>query len=315
MELKSDARKFVQNPRMLLSKLNTLGCFRGLSDKTCMELLWWARTGKKLDWEHPRGFNEKMQWLKLYDRRPEYTQFVDKYGVRDYVRSTVGEEYLIPLLGVWDSAEAIDFDSLPEQFVLKCTHNSGEGMCICRDKAGLDIPEVRRRLARALAENYYFAAREWPYKDIVPRVIAEPFIVDRDPANTAGTLVDYKFHCFNGEPRFLYVGVDDISDGTKGDLKLSFFDMDWQTPPFFRTDHEPIPLAVKKPEKFDEMVQLARELSRGVPFLRVDLYWVNQQILFSELTMFPGGGYGFFSPEEWERRLGDWITLPDKPKP
>ena len=228
--------------------------------------------------------------------------------------NTIGEEYLVPLLGVWDDPDDIDFDSLPDQFVLKCNHNAGEGMVVCKDKSNLDIPKAKEGLRHALAKNHYNYEREWPYKNVQPRIIGEEFIVDQDPDNTAGTLIDYKFHCFNGEPKFLYVGVDDISEGKKGELRLSFFDLDWNTPPFYRTDHKPLPLAVKKPEKFDEMVEIAGKLSKGIPFVRVDLYYVNQKILFSELTFYPGAGLGFFSPEEWEMKLGDWVKLPKRKK-
>jgi len=305
-------KRFINNPRIIIYYLNSLGWLNNLSDRKWVELIWWSKTGKKLDLDNPRSFNEKIQWLMVYDHRPEYTKLVDKYLVRNYVEDTVGSKYLVPLLGVWDSPDEINFDLLPNQFVLKCNHNSGEGMCVCRTKEKIDIPTVKKKLRHALSKNYYYGGREWSYKNVHPRILCEQFIVDNDPNNTAGTLIDYKFYCFNGEPKFLYVGVDDISSGTKGDAKLSFVDLDWKTPPFYRTDHEPIPVDVEKPERFDEMIKIAKDLSKGFPFVRVDLYWVNEKIYFSEMTFYPGAGYGFFSPEEWEKRLGDWIILPTK---
>ena len=305
-------RRIAENPRTIIASMAGHGLLNGLSDESVIKLLWWAKTGKSLDLSHPKGFNEKMQWLKLYDRRPEYTTMVDKYLVKSYVANIIGSKYVIPTIGAWDNPEDIDFDNLPNQFVLKCNHNSGGGMCICTDKTRLDIAAVKKGLRKALSQNYYYAGREWPYKNVKPKIIAEAFIVDNDKSNTTGTLVDYKFHCFNGEPKFLYVGTDDISSGTKGELRLSFFDMNWNTPPFYRTDHRPIPLDVPRPEGLDEMIMIARALSKNIPFVRVDLYWVNHQVLFSELTFFPGAGYGFFSPAEWEETLGCWIKLPPR---
>lgn len=308
----SALKNITNNPKALIYYLSHYGFMNLLSDKACLKLLWRMETGKRLNLENPKGFNEKLQWLKLYDRRPEYTTFVDKVLVREYVRNCIGEKYLVPLIGIYDNPDQIDFSLLPDQFVIKCNHNSGAGMCVCTDKTRLNIQDVKERLKKELQKNFYYEKREWPYKDVIPKLLCEQFLVDRNPLNTSGTLIDYKFHCFNGEPKFLYVGTDDISDGTKGELKLSFFDLDWKTPPFYRLDHEPIAVDVEKPEGFGEMIEVARKLSKGIPFVRVDLYWINNQVLFSEMTFYPGGGFGFFTPEEWELKLGEWITLPPK---
>ena len=303
-------KKIITNPRSIVCYMNTLGLLNYLPEVTCIKLLWWAKTGRRLNLSNPSGFNEKLQWLKAFDHCPEYSDYVDKVRVRDYVKKTVGEKYLVPLLGLWDNPEQICFDSLPDQFVLKCNHNSGAGMCICRDKSRINVRNVRDELRKGLNKKNYYESREWPYKNVVPKILCEPLIIDHDPKNTTGTLIDYKFYCFNGEPKFLYVGTDDISSGAKGELKLSFFDLDWKTPPFYRADHRPISIIVEKPERFDEMISVAKELSKGIPFVRIDLYWVNKQVYFSEMTFFPGGGYGFFSPKEWEEELGSWISLP-----
>lgn len=305
-------KKVAKNPRSVIRYLNASGMLNFLSDKTCLRLLWWAETGTRLNLNNPIGFNEKLQWLKVYDHRPEYTKYVDKVLVRDYVKKTIGEKYLVPIIGVFDHPEQIDFNLLPEKFVIKCNHNSGGGMCVCTDKSTINTKMIRDKLNKELRKNFYYENREWPYKNVVPKLLCEEFIIDKNPMNTSGTLIDYKFHCFNGEPKFLYVGTDDISSGTKGELKLSFLDLNWETPPFYRSDHEPIQTEIKKPDCLDEMIDIARKLSKGIPFVRVDLYWVNNQILFSEMTFFPGGGYGFFSPEEWEIKLGEWISLPGK---
>lgn len=305
-------KKVARNPRLVIRYLNALGMLNFLSDKTCLMLLWWAETGTRLNLNNPIGFNEKLQWLKVYDHRPEYTKYVDKVLVRDYVKETIGEKYLVPIIGVFDNPEQIDFNLLPEKFVIKCNHNSGGGMCVCTDKSTINTKIIRDKLNKELRKNFYYENREWPYKNVVPKLLCEEFIIDKNPMNTSGTLIDYKFHCFNGEPKFLYVGTDDISSGTKGELKLSFLDLNWETPPFYRSDHEPIQTEIKKPDCLDEMIEIARKLSKGIPFVRVDLYWVNNQILFSEMTFFPGGGFGFFSPEEWEIKLGEWISLPKK---
>ncbi len=306
------AKRLINNPRMAIRYLNTMGFLNFLSDRACCKLQWWAETGSRLNLDHPTGFNEKLQWLKVYDHRPEYTLYVDKVLVRDYVKTVIGEKYLVPLIGVYDNPDQIDFDLLPDKFVIKCNHNSGGGMCVCSDKASLDIQSTKNKLKKELKKNFYYENREWPYKNIVPKLMCEEYIIDKSPKNTSGTLIDYKFYCFNGEPKFLYVGTDDISNGTKGELNLSFFDFDWNLSPFYRSDHKPLQIDVEKPECLDEMIEISGKLSKGFPFVRVDLYWVNNQILFSELTFFPGGGYGLFNPEEWENRIGSWITLPEK---
>ena len=305
-------RRIIKDPKQTFFSMNEHGFFFFFPDKPFLKLMWWAETGKRLNLKNPKGFNEKLQWLKLYDRHPEYTRYADKLQVRNFVRDTIGEEHLVPLIGVWDRAEDIDFDSLPDRFVLKCNHNSGGGMCICTDKSKLDIPGVVDGLNAALKKSAFYDKREWAYKYITPKILCEKYLVDKTPGNTTGTLIGYDFYCFDGEPRFLYVRTDDISGGRKGEASMTFYDLDWKVPPFSRPDHAQVPFAVEKPECFDEMIDIARKLSKGIPFVRVDLYWVDNRILFSEMTLYPGGGNGFFSPPEWEEKIGEWIMLPDK---
>lgn len=287
-----------------------------IPDKTCISILYRIHTHKKLNVDNPLTFSEKLQWLKLYDHNPRYTQLVDKYEGKEIVKSLIGEEHIIPTLGVWDKFEDIDFDSLPNQFVLKCTHDCG-GLVVCKDKEKLDIEAARRKIVPCLKRNYYWAAREWPYKNVKPRIIAEEYKTDShvvgNPAldGSADGLLDYKFYCFDGKPKFLYVAFANMKNGVKKDL-LSFFDLNWEPTPFYRLDHQPLPFKIAKPEKLEEMIEIARKLSAGIPFVRADMYYLDNQVYFSELTFTPGSGFGPFNPDEWERKMGDWITLPSQ---
>lgn len=198
---------------------------------------------------------------------------------------------------------------------MKCTHDSGS-IIICEDKNSFDRARAKSVLCKVLKKNYYWGSREWPYKNIAPRIIAERYLVDDNIAAhltnhaEAEGLVDYKFYCFSGVPKFLYIGFANMKDGKKADV-LSFFDLEFKPTPFYRKDHEPLPFEVKKPENFGEMIEVAKALSDGIPFVRVDMYNINRHILLSELTMFPGGGFGRFYPDEWEQKLGAWIKLPE----
>ena len=251
---------------------------------------------------NPKTFNEKLQWLKLHDRRPEYTIMVDKYKVRDYIKEKLGEEYLIPLLGVWDHPRKIDFDVLPRQFVLKCNHNSGLGMCICKDKSVLNIRRVRAGLRRGLRQDYYLTGREWPYKNVPRKIIAEQFM-----RSDGGGLTDYKVHCFNGEPKLILVCKDRFS---KTGLTEDFFTVRWEHLDMRRPTHPNALNEIAKPAELSEMLALAKKLSEGIPFLRVDFYIIEHRIYFSELTFFPASGFEKFVPEEWDAVLGSCLQLP-----
>ena len=305
--------KIIKRPSIIIDYMFCFGFFNFLPDDKAAKLLWKVHFKEELNLSDPKTFNEKLQWLKVYDHKDEYTRYVDKYLVRDYVKEKIGEEYLIPLLGVWENANDINFEELPEQFVIKCNHNSGGGMCICKDKKNIDINKVVKNLNKCIKNNYYYKYREWAYKNVTPLIIAEELMEDHNINNDIQTdgLIDYKFYCFNGEPKFLYVGFANISDGIKKDV-LSFLDLNWEPTPFYRRDHKPIPFAVQKPDDFDDMIEIARKLSDNIPFVRVDLYYIDNRIFFSEMTMCPGSGFGKFYPEEWERKLGDWLVLPGK---
>lgn len=281
-----------------------------LPDKTYIQLQYFYHFHKLPNLKNPKTFNEKLQWLKLYDRNPLYTIMVDKVLAKEYVASIIGEEHIIPTLGVWDRAEDIDFDALPEQFVLKTNHDSG-GVVVCSDKKSLDREKTVNKLKKALKKNGYWYGREWPYKNITPKVFAEKYMSNDSVNEEIGSLLSYKFYCFDGEPRFLYVGVDRIENGNKGELLCTYYDTEWEQPPFNRPDHRTLPFLIDKPVCFNRMMSFSRQLSNQMPFARVDLYEVSGEVFFSEITLCPGSGYSPFYPLEWERKIGDWIRIPE----
>lgn len=285
--------------RYYLERASERGWFNGLPDKQHLQILYWARLGKKLDLKNPRTFNEKLQWLKLYNRKPEYTTMVDKYAAKAYIASRIGEEYVIPALGVWDTFDQIDFEALPEQFVLKCTHDSG-CFVLCRDKSRLDLAAAREKIEASLKRNYFYHGREWPYKDVKPRILAEAYV--EDTADDA--LTDYKFYCFGGIPKIMYIAKDHGKEPY-----TDFFDMDFNHLPLVIKDPH-APLLPSRPERFGQMKALAEKLSQDIPFLRVDFYDVNGRIYVGELTFFDGSGFESIEPEEWNAILGSWISLP-----
>ena len=301
------------NPKKILLYLDAYEFLNFLPDELYLKIKFYLSTGKKSNLDNPKGFCEKLQWLKLYDRKDIYTTLVDKYKVRDFIKMKIGSKYLIPLLGVWDNPNKIDFNSLPDKFVLKCNHNSGGGMCLCTDKSKLDICNVRKKLLKYINKPYYSVNRQWPYKNVKPLIISEEFMEDPNSKliNNSESLglIDYKFYCFNGEPKFLYIGYANISNGIKRDL-LTFLDLNWQQVPFGRLDHEKLDISkLNRPSNFNEMIEISKILSEGIPFVRVDLYNINNNIYFSELTFSPGGGLGVFNPYEYEILFGSWIKI------
>lgn len=275
-----------------------------LSDETHLKIRFKLKMGRRLDLENPQTFNEKLQWLKLYDRKPIYTTMVDKYAVKQYVAEQIGEEYIIPTLGVWDRFEDINFDALPDQFVLKCTHDSG-GLVICRDKSKLDMAAAKTKIEKFLKREYFWVHREWPYKNVKPRIIAEQYMSD----NNSFELIDYKIHCFNGEPKFVLLCQNRF--GASG-LTEDFYDVSWERLSVKRPAHPNAKVLVKRPENLERMLRLSRELARNIPFARIDFYIVNSKIYFGEITFFPASGFSAFEPEEWDYTFGNWIQLPEK---
>lgn len=280
------------------------GLYNDMPDEEYLKKLYKAIIGKAPDFENPRTFNEKLQWIKLYYRNPLYTVISDKFASREYVREKIGEEYLVPLLGVWDSPDEIDFEALPDEFVLKCNHNSGIGMCICRDKSKIDVEKVKADLRRGLNENFYLGGREWQYKNIKRRIVCEKYMSD----GTGRGLLNYKIYCFNGEPKIFHMSRD---IGRKS-AQLSFLDENWNVLPFHREDYPPFEVPPEKPENIEELLGVSRKLSQDFPFVRVDLYVIDGKIYYSELTLDPCGGFSRFNPSEWDLKLGEWLTLPEK---
>ena len=277
---------------------------RFLPDKMYLSLRFRFQMGYWMNWKAPKTFSEKLQWLKVYDRKPEYTKFVDKYSVKDHVASIIGEEYIIPTLGIWDSLEDIDWSSLPEKFVLKTTHGGGStGVVICKDKNSFDKRSAVTMLGQSMRSDIYKGLREWPYKDVNPRILAEEYIADEKMSD----LPDYKIFTFNGEPKFCQVIA-----GRGHVMTVDFYDLEWNHQPF----HEPrntdfAPKAHARPVNFDKMLELAALLAKGTSFLRVDFYDVNGKVYFGELTFFPTSGFGGFDPIEWDAIFGSWIQIPN----
>lgn len=285
----------------VVGRLASMGAFNKLNDKNYIQLVFWARMGEKLSLENPKTFNEKLQWLKLYDRNPEYTMMVDKYEAKQYVSNLIGEEYIIPTLGIWEKFEDIDFNELPNQFVLKCTHDSG-GLIICRDKSKLDKKAAKRKINKAINTNFYLHGREWPYKDVKPRIIAECYMED---AKT-NELRDYKFYCFNGKVNYIYISRGLENHAT---ANISFFKPNGEPAPFRRSDYFPFEKIPQMPKNFEKMKKIAENLSNKFIFLRVDLYEVNNKIYFSELTFSPCGGFMPFEPPQYDRIVGEHLQL------
>lgn len=270
--------------------------------------------GEKLDLRNPQSFNEKLQWLKLYNRKPIYTIMVDKYEAKKYVSNIIGDKYVIPTLGVWKHFDDIDFKVLPDQFVLKCTHDSG-GIVICKDKANFDTDNAKEKIEKCLKRNFYWVSREWPYKNVKPRVIAEKYMINSKNICSNNILqkdnidlLDYKIFCFNGEPKIILVCSERFSqEGYKAD----YYDLQWNHLPVRIATHDNSSKEISKPKRLSQMLHLSKALSAGIPFIRVDFYEINEKIYFGELTFFPASGFEAFEPEEWDYRLGKWIQLPE----
>lgn len=270
-----------------------------LSDESYIRLIYRLRMGKKPDLDNPRTFTEKLQWLKLHDHNPEYTGMADKLAMRTFVADRIGEGHTVPVLGIWQRFEDIDFDSLPDRFVLKTTHDSGSYV-ICRDKASFDRKNASKVLSRSLKCNYYRTTREWQYKDIEPRIIAEQYM---DDGKT--NLTDYKFFCFNGKPLFMY-----SEEESSGNPTQAIADMQYNMMPFSMDDAKADVLP-PKPELFGTMAAVSEKLSEGVPFLRVDMYCIGNAFYVGELTFYHYGGYIPFNPVGWDLKLGEKLELPD----
>lgn len=277
--------------------------WKRVDDEIYLKIRYRVLTGKSLNLDAPKTFNEKLNWLKLHDRKPEYTTMVDKYTAKEYVAGILGDEYIIPTLGVWNRFEDIDFDTLPQQFVLKTTHNSG-GIIICRDKAQFNIREAKKKINKWLSSDFYYVGREWPYKDVPHRIICEKYMVNNDISE----LRDYKFFCFNGMCKCMKVDFDRFIEH-----HANYYDPQGNLLDFGETMCPPNKdKIISLPDNIEKMLQLSENLSKDIPFLRVDFYNVNGDIYFGELTFFPASGFGAFTKDEWDYKLGEWLKLPEK---
>lgn len=269
-----------------------------VDDKTFLKIVYRIKMGQKLDLNNPKTFNEKLQWLKLHDRKDIYTTMVDKYEAKKYIADIIGEQYIIPTLGVYDRFDDIDFKKLPKQFVIKCTHDSG-GLIVCKDKTKLNINEAKKKINKCMKQNFYYLGREWPYKNVKPKIIIERYMED----GSGYQLKDYKIFCFNGVPKIIL-----ICSERQTNLKETWFDEYFKKIDVTEGGHE-TDNSIKKPKELKEMMDLAKKLSKNMVFLRTDFYIVKNKVYFGEITLFPASGYERFVPEEWNRKLGDMIDL------
>lgn len=274
-----------------------------LPDIIRIRIMWNKWMDYPLNLKNPKTYNEKLQWMKLHDRNPFYTKLVDKYTVKDYVKSCIGEKYIIPTLFVWDSIEDVDLSKLPSQFVLKTTHDSG-GVCICKDKSLFDFEAAKEKLSKSMRYDYYKLAAEWPYKNVPRRIIAEEYLED----NRYHELRDYKFFCFSGKVKALFVATD---RQTRKEPYFCFFDRDYNYLDITQGHPQP-PVPPEKPMNFELMIELAEKLSKQLPHVRVDFYEVNGQVYFGELTFFHHSGIVPFEPRIWDNIFGEWFVLPEK---
>lgn len=290
---------YIMHPKKLIIYLMNKNYFWFLSDKLYLKIKYRLIMNKKLNLKNPKTFNEKLQWLKLYDRKDIYTTMVDKYDAKKYVANIIGEEYIIPTLGIYNSFDEIDFDELPEKFVMKPTHTSGN-VYICKNKEAINYKKLKKEVEKWLNNNYYKLGREWPYKNVKPRIIIEKYMEDKKNK----TLADYKIMCFQGVPKMSFTCTERFEEG----LKVTFFDINWNKMPFERK----YPCSNKrilKPKNYNNMLKLSKILSKNTCFLRVDWYEINDKLYFGELTFFPGNGTEKFNPEIWDYKIGELINI------
>lgn len=289
----------IRNPWKIIKHYGGLGYFKWIPDELYIKICYRAAFGKWPNLDNPTTFNEKLNWLKLHDHKPIYTKMVDKYEAKKYVADIIGDEYIIPTLGVWEHFEDIDFEKLPNQFVLKCTHDSG-GVVICQDKNTFDKLAAQKIIEKSLKREFYYVAREWPYKNVRPRIIAEEYMVDESQHE----LKDYKVFNFNGEPKIIQVDYDrflkhrrDLYNVKWEKLECLFM---YETKP----NHEVI-----RPHKLTEMLNVARKLAEGHPFIRTDFYSIGDKIYFGEMTFYPEAGFGIWSPRDMDEEIGEWLEI------
>lgn len=292
---------YIKHPGYFLLKMDKKNLIN-LSDTLFLKLEYKKELNKKLNIDNPKTFNEKLQWLKLHNRKDEFTNLVDKYEVRNEIKKIIGEEYLIPLIGVYNSYNEIDFEKLPDKFVIKPTQSSGN-VYICKDKSKIKHLELKKTIEKWLKRNYYKEHREWPYKNVKPRIIIEKYM---DDSYNCGELIDFKFFCFGGKAEFLYVSTGLSNHKT---ANIDFVNMFYEKVSFYRKDYKRFTNLPPKPKNFEKMKYLAEKLAKDKPFIRVDFYEIDGKIYFGELTFYPCAGYIPIEPQEWDEKLGDLIDI------
>lgn len=302
MIAKKNIINILKNPLKIIAFYGGKGYFKWIPDHIYLKILYYTAFNKKLDLDEPVTYNEKIQWLKLYDRNKEYVKLVDKYEVKKIISKKIGDNHIIPTIGIWDHPDEIDWDILPERFVMKTTHDSG-GFIICSDKSKINKNEALEKIKKSYSNNYYYAGREWPYKVIQPRIIIEEFKTTK----SGESIKDYRFFCFNGQPKFLSV---DYNFTNKSAIRRNLYDLDWNLLDAEITYPRDPGTKSNKPENFEKMIEIVEKLCKNIPHVRVDLYNVDGEIYFGEMTFYHQGGFGVIRPIEFAKQMGDWINLP-----
>lgn len=292
--------KYIKQPKKIILYLMNKGFFNWLDDETYLKIKYRLIMKKKLDISNPKTFNEKIQWLKIHDRKDIYTTMVDKYEAKKYISNIIGDDYIVPTLGIYDSFDEIDFEKLPNEFVIKPTHTSGN-VYICKNKNEINYKKLKRIIRKWLRRKYYYTHREWPYKNIKPRIIIEKYMSDEEQKE----LIDYKLFCFNTIPKLTLVCSERFSSDN---MCETFFDENWNVLDITEGNHR-VDKNIKKPNNYEEMKEIAKKLSEDTLFTRIDFYEINGKIYFGEITFYPNSGYEKFEPKEYDKILGDWIKL------
>lgn len=298
-------KRIIFNKQIRFNYLTKLGLYNSMSDEQFLKKQWKIFFNTELNLKSPKTFNEKLQWLKINDRKEIYTKMVDKYEAKNYVADVIGKEYIIPTIGIYNKLSDIDLSKLPDKFVMKCTHDSG-GLIICKDKKQLNFNKEKKKIAKRLKRNFYYSGREWPYKNVKPRIIVEKYMEESDKKE----LKDYKLFCFNGIPQIVLVCSERY---TSKNMCETWFDMNWNLIDVVESGHR-IDTTISQPKKFKEMIALSKKLSKGIPFIRVDWYEIKGKLYFGELTFYPASGFEKFEPEEWNYKMGEMLELPYKIK-
>ena len=280
--------------------LSKFGFYKNVDDKKYLEKMFNGMMNERLNLDNPKTFNEKLQWLKLFDRKDEYIKMVDKYEAKKYISDSIGNQYIVPTIGIYNKFDDINFNNLPNKFVIKCTHDSG-GIVICKDKSKLDIKKAKKKIDRCMSKNFFYYGREWPYKNIKPRIMIEKFLEDENQLE----IFDYKFFCFNGKVEYLYVS----SGSHSSKQKIQFFDKNFTPVNCTRKDYATFDVIPKRPKNFDKMIQLSEFFSDNIEHIRIDFYEINGKLYFGEFTFYTGSGYIPFESKEWDLKLGSLIDL------